>query len=386
MGNKILLLSWGVPPAVTGAATVVANLAQQFRREDMIVAGEKPHNPPPFSWSNDWPELVYVRYVWPFGWRGYHRWRIIQWPYLFCRCLWLVRRHQIDSIVVVFPDTHFLLAGYLSARLLRRRLFPYFHNTYLENRQGLRRLFARWLQARVFAYAEHVFVMSDGMSELYRERYPQVRKQSPLLHSFSETLPRLDVPPTVGSPMRIAVCGNINATCDEAATRLGEAIATCPDTRLSVYGGTTAHHLRAIGLLREGGECGAVSREELLRRLAGADVLVLPHGFTGSMSAEEYQTIFPTKTIEYLMSGRPILAHTPPGCFLTRFLRENDCALIVDRPDVDALREALERLRTDFSLRSRLAANARRTAERFRAPRVAAEFRRVLGLPVGAKD
>ena len=86
------------------------------------------------------------------------------------------------------------------------------------------------------------------------------------------------------------------------------------------------------------------------------------------------------------MSGRPILAHTPPGCFLTRFLRENDCALIVDRPDVDALREALERLRTDFSLRSRLAANARRTAERFRAPRVAAEFRRVLGLPVGAKD
>jgi glycosyltransferase involved in cell wall biosynthesis len=180
--------------------------------------------------------------------------------------------------------------------------------------------------------------------------------------------------------MRLAACGTINATCDDAASRLGEAIARCPDTHLSVYGGTTTKHLRSIGLLRGDGECHAVSREELLCRLAEADVLILPHGFTGSMSPEEYQTIFPTKTIEYLMSGRPILAHSPPGCFLTRFLRENECALVVDRPDVDALCEALEQLRSDFSLRSRLAANALRTAERFQATAVAAELRRVVGL------
>jgi glycosyltransferase involved in cell wall biosynthesis len=347
----------------------------------MVLAGEKPFDAPPLSWNDNWPETHYVRFMWPFNQRGIRWWRLIQWPNMFWRCLRLVHHHNIDSIVVVFPDTHFLLAGYLTARLLRRRLFPYFHNTYLENRRGWPRLFARWLQGRVFAYAEHVFVMSDGMSDLYRERYPQLRKQSPLLHSFNEPLPPANVPATVGSPMRLAACGTINATCDDAASRLGEAIATCPDTHLSVYGGTTTSHLRAIGLLRDGGECRAVSREELLRCLGDADVLILPHGFTGSMSPEEYQTIFPTKTIEYLMSGRPILAHSPPGCFLTRFLRENACALVVDRPDVSALREALEQLRTDFSLRSRLVANALRTAARFRATAVAGEFRRVLGLP-----
>ena len=64
-----------------------------------------------------------------------------------------------------------------------------------------------------------------------------------------------------------------------------------------------------------------ISRDEVLARLGQADVLFLPHGLTGSWAAEEYRTIFPTKTIEYLISGRPILAHTPPDRFLTRFSR-----------------------------------------------------------------
>jgi glycosyltransferase involved in cell wall biosynthesis len=145
---------------------------------------------------------------------------------------------------------------------------------------------------------------------------------------------------------------------------------------LSIYGANDPNHLRSIGLLRDGMQCATVSREELLRNLRAADVLLLPHGLTGSFSIEEYRTIFPTKTIEYLMSGRPILAHTLSDCFLTRFLRKHDCALIVDKPDVQALREALERLRTDYPLRRRLAENALKAARQFQAKDVAAELRR----------
>ena len=101
-----------------------------------------------------------------------------------------------------------------------------------------------------------------------------------------------------------------------------------------------------------------VSRPELLRGLGQADILLLPHGFSGSLSQVEYSTIFPTKTIEYLISGRPILAHTPPGAYLTRFLKQHDCALVVETPDPAALAVAIRRLRTDGSLRSRLVRNA----------------------------
>jgi glycosyltransferase involved in cell wall biosynthesis len=103
--------------------------------------------------------------------------------------------------------------------------------------------------------------------------------------------------------------------------------------------------------------------------------VVLPHGFSGNSSPDEYRTIFPTKTIEYLICGRPILAHTPPDCYLTRFLRKHQCALIVDTPCIAALVEAVEKLRDDHELRSKLVTAATRTAELFHAPRVANRLR-----------
>jgi glycosyltransferase involved in cell wall biosynthesis len=341
----------------------------------MVVAGEWPHGAPPLKWAREWPELVYIQSLWPFTRRGMRWWRAVQTPYALWRCLRLVRRHKVESIVAVFPDERLLLAAYLCARLTGRRFFPYFHNTYVENRRGWKGVFARWLQARVFARAEHVFVMSEGMSELYRQRYPTL-EQSPLVHSFNHPLPSADVPETVASPLRIVLCGNVNASCNDAVARFGEAVAGCPNARLTVYSGTNPDHLRSIGLVREGVEHLVVSADEVLGRLAQADVLLLAHGLTGPWGPEEYQTIFPTKTIDYLISGRPILAHTPPDCFLTRFLRKHDCALIVDQPDVGALREAIERLRTDYPLRRRLVQNALAAARPFQAREVAAELRR----------
>ena len=105
-------------------------------------------------------------------------------------------------------------------------------------------------------------------------------------------------------------------------------------------------------------------------------IVLLPHSFVYPARAkDDFLTIFPTKTIEYLISGRPILAHTPADCFLTHFLRENDCALVVEQPDVDALTAAIERLRSDASLRRRLVSNALKAAAQFQACRVAREFR-----------
>ena len=272
MSGKVLFMGCGTPPAVVSSAPVITNLAQQFTRDEMVVVGEKPYGTPPLHWGEGWPELLYIQSVWPCTRHGLRWWRTIQLPFALWKCLRVARRHRIRSILVIFPEERFLLMGYLTARLLKCRLFPYFHNTYLENRRGLARVFARWLQPRVFDYAEHVFMMSEGMSELYRERYPHLR-QSPLLHSFNEPLPSGDVPPTIDSPMKLAMCGTVNQSCGDAAIRLGEAVASSPDVRLSIYGPNDPNYLRSIGLLRDGMQCATVSREELLRNLRAADVL-----------------------------------------------------------------------------------------------------------------
>lgn len=376
MKGRILLLSFAAPPFVSGSAIIVANLARQFKRNEMIVAGEKPYGCPPLPWSEEWPRLVYVQSVWPFV-RGTRFWRPLQFPYLLARCIQLVLCNKIESVIVVYPQAPFLFAGYLTAILTGRRLFPYFHNTYYENKTGWRKRFAAWLQERVFRKAEHVFVMSEGMSELFRERYPGL-KQSPLRHSFNGPIPQPVLPPPVGSPLRVVMCGNLTTACADAASRMGDAVAACSDTHLTLLTSDSRNDLVKRNLLRDGVACETVSMNDVPARLAEAHLVLLPHGLVGPLAPEEYRTIFPTRTIEYLLCGRPILAHSTPGSFLTRFLVENDCALVVDRPDVNALRQAIGRLRQDAQLRSKLVQNALKTAEQFQAQRVATELRRVI--------
>jgi glycosyltransferase involved in cell wall biosynthesis len=379
-GGKTLYLSWSVPPDTSGSAIIALNLLQQFTRDEMIVAGEKPYGKPSVQWKAEWPELHYVAWVWPFARRGLRWWRIIQFPLTVWNCLWIVWRHGVDRIVVVYPRAHILLAGYLASCLTGCKLFAYLHNTY-EARTGMALRFAAWVHRLVFRRASHVFVMSEGMSELLKQRSPDL-EQTPLVHSFNEPLEEFREPPAVGSPMRLVFCGNV-VSCKDAAARMAEAVARTPDSALSIYSGDNPDVLRHYGLLRPGTDCRTVPRDKILEQLREADVLLLPHSFEYPKAAhDEFRTIFPTKTIEYLISGRPILAHSPADAFLTKFLEENECALVVDRPDIDALRDAIEQLRRDSALRSRLVRNALRTAEQFQAKRVATEFRKWVDDPL----
>jgi hypothetical protein len=179
--GKILVLSWTVPPETTGSAIIVGNLAKQFNRDEMILAGERSWGRPPVAWREEWPRIIYLAPSLPAGWRGDRWWRRLQLPWLVVRTIRLMQKHQCRSIVSVFPREEHLLAGYLSSLATGAKFYPYLHNTYLENRQGVSLRFARWLQARAFRRASHVFVMSEGMMELYRERYSGL-KCSALLH------------------------------------------------------------------------------------------------------------------------------------------------------------------------------------------------------------
>jgi hypothetical protein len=281
--QRILLLSWGVPPVTAGSAVIVGNLARQFTPDEMILASERPHGKSAIGWRDDWAKLAHIAVGWPPTWRGARWWRRLQLPLMVLRAAYLVLRHRCSTVVAVFPNEEFLMTGYLTALLTGASFFPYFHNSWLENRRGLARLFARWLQPLVFARAEHVFLMSEGMVELYRQRYPHV-KCSALVHSFNERVPVFAVPPEPGFPLRITICGNIYEVCRDATVRVCEAIFRIEDTELTFLTGTPRSYLAELGLLRNGVRYDTVSRDELVDRLHESDIVVLPHGFTGGYS------------------------------------------------------------------------------------------------------
>lgn len=381
MEGKILLIAWTLPPERTGSATVVGNLASQFSEHEMVIAGEQRFPNRAIVRNRLRQEVFFIAPERFNGIRGQHTLQKmllpLDFPLILLRLWRIVRQHECRSLLVIFPNEKYLLAGYLIARWTGCALFPYFHNTYVENRRGISKLFAKWLQPRVFRHASHVFVMSEGMEELFRENYPFLENCSALVHSFKEDIPVFEPHSQVGSPLQLIFQGNINESCLDALRRMRSAFRRVDNAQLTLVTGIPGRLLERWGLLgdRVRHLPGITDRAISFEHLREADIVMLPHGFSGSLSAEEYRTIFPTKTIEYLICGRPILAHSPPGSFLTRFLTRYQCALIVDEPSEQAVREAIERLRVDNNLRSFLVRNALNTAEMFKASQVSAELR-----------
>ena len=120
-------------------------------------------------------------------------------------------------------------------------------------------------------------------------------------------------------------------------------------------------------------------REDVWAELAGMDVVV-----HASITPEPFGQVI----VEAMLAGVPVIASVGggPGELLT-----NDVdGLLYPAGDVDALVEALQRLRGDASLRSRLSANARIRAQRFspqaEASNVMSLYWRVLERPLGNGD
>jgi glycosyltransferase involved in cell wall biosynthesis len=104
---------------------------------------------------------------------------------------------------------------------------------------------------------------------------------------------------------------------------------------------------------------GWVDQEKLRSAISQSDVLFLPFSFSeGERGAT--QGSFPSKTSDYLASGKPILILAPAYSTIVRYAREYECAEIVDQPDLKLIAQALQHLRMSKERRLELSANGQK--------------------------
>jgi len=142
------------------------------------------------------------------------------------------------------------------------------------------------------------------------------------------------------------------------------------ECQFTMYSGTPASQFRNVGIEGPNIVHTRVGFDEVVDAMKRHDLLFLPHGFEGGINDIEYATIFPTRTIPYLLAGVPILAHSPPNAFLTRWLQAHDCAEVVDTTDKDDLINALTGLIRSPDRQRTIASNALDAARQFRISKV----------------
>jgi len=288
---------------------------------------------------------------------GWGRWGLgriknaIDWlmvPVLSLFGAWLIHQRRTQLMISVVHDRFFIAAAIVSW-LTSVPLVLVVHDDWIHTQQ--RRIpFLKPFFPMLFRFATrraaHIYSVSVGMQEFVkntcgRESELQLPAIAPCAaEEFSDaTSPSLP-----GEPIRILYAGGIvgNAETLVRLIKTGSleryGVPTCS---LDLYVPLTkerfselgwAHHL--INLR------GWVSNLELRRALCRADILFLPASFAKDEKAVVIAG-FPTKTADYMASGKPILVFGPEYSSLVRYAREYGFAEVVTEPSDDALAKGL---------------------------------------------
>jgi len=381
---KILLVSWSILPSKGGSSIIVENLARNFKKDELVILGGKKL----FQNTTNKRKLEGPSFFYFFseidvmgrGLRFFEWFKQLRFKTLVRYIKTIILELKIDYVVGVYPDAIYCHAACIAAKELGLPFSAYFHNTYVEN-LAISNNKAIPIQQEIFEYAQYVFVMSDGMKNFYEKHY-EYNKFVSLVHTFNAypNVKKLTgIPGVDKSTYKLVAIGNFNESNIEATRRFIDAIKQNTKYSLSIYTHVPKILLKQRGIDIEAIDYkGFVSPDQVHEVLQEYDICVLTHGFTGGYGEVEYQTIFPTRTIPLLLSGKPIIAHSPVGSFLNDFIHKNRCADLVDRPDKNAILASLEKISSDVNYQEQLVAASKKTAELFYGPKVVKEWKAIL--------
>ena len=364
--SKILIIAWGVYPNTGGSTIIVNNIAEGFKKEKVVIAGQIPSTTPTKNWESF--SDIKLQYLNPFPFNFRRPERYIRWLKIRTLCKQvkdLVREEGVDRILAIFPDEYYSYIAYKVSKELNIPFSIWFHNSYLENREGVLKMLAKRLQPRFFSSAKNVFVMSDGLRDEMKKVYPSVNFQT-LVHGFKLSGAQQIEHSAKSTKVRFLYSGSLNQSCMDASLRLLKTIMKNPDYEIVIFSGNP-QTFQSHGIIGENIIFKSfLPLDEFVAQLYKYDVMLLPHGLEGLRSAFEYKTIFPTRTIPLLFSGKPILAHSPKGSFLNEFLSRHDCSVLVDEPDEHMIETAIDEILNNEELVNKIVRNAQKASKQFK--------------------
>ena len=284
-----------------------------------------------------------------------------RWPALYT---WVIRRqlerearkHRVSRIYAHYPNACFLMAGWQTAEKLGLPLTVYFDILWEESVLFGKEL-ARRYEQRILQRADSRFAITEFAAEHLQRKHGVPVALMP--HTLGvEDMPSGLTPLPAEGPVVIHFAGGIYPMMNgDAVVRLAQALGRCRTrATLDIYSRTPAQELQRLGLQAQ-----SRPRSDVLAAQRRSAILYLPQAFE-SASPVMIRNNLPTKCLEYLKSGRPILVHSPADSYLSYLARREGFALVVDKPDAAALSAAVDELAVNRELQSRLVDNALRFA------------------------
>lgn len=287
----------------------------------------------------------------------------------------VVRERGVERIWAHYPNDTFCIAGYEVARELGLPLTLYMDILWEESsdRWG----FGAKHEREIVQYADQHYAITEAavtyLSQKHGVRFDLV----------PHTIDATDLAPSAApaAPYRIHFAGGIYPNMNQdSVRRMAEVVSDFDgDVVFDIYSNLSADVLEGWGVDRSRVRLDFVTRDQVRAVQRASSVLFLPQAFeSGAAVMVEYN--YPTKALEYMVAGRPILVHSPPESYLTLSAVEHEYAYVVAEPDAGALEEGLRRVIGDAALQRDLVQKGIAFAETRDARTWAARFQEMLGI------
>jgi glycosyltransferase involved in cell wall biosynthesis len=375
-GEHVLIITQVDPETPVGGVTVVLqNLLSAFDQESYTVAylGRFEWRPSGQDHTSECYRLI----------PNFHPVQFLDWifrgikrRYAISRALRLVKAKRARIVVGLYPTLNSIYVATEVAKRAKVNYFPYLHDTIVEGLSHTNlAAFARRVQNDTFKTANLIMTMSEGMTDYYREAYGI--KSEPLVHSYPEPIAP---EPVHGHRERAFWGGEVYQINDCGFRRIQEALLACNTTMI----------VTSLSPLNIENKANVIQtffpkRSDYIDAVRKHGILVLTLNWPDESDVHEAElaTIFPTKTVEYLAAGGPMLVHCPESYFLAKFFRRHRCGLVVSERSERSLIEAVNLLRSGTQEVREMQDNALKTCEMFSILNVARDFRQKLAINHG---
>jgi len=342
---RVLFLCAAEPDVASGTPVILCDLLTHFPDSDAEVLCEHKFHVSQrrnITLRHRVRTIYFPNLLWPFrrGSRVRDLLVYVGLPWLILVGWWRILRFRPTCLVAIYYRIPWIIAAYVLSRTTRVPLIIYVHDTVRENfdgSSGLKKHFVAWLEEKVLR-GSTVMVLHPYLADHYRQRYGihcTILRQI----VWRELLP--DLPEKNDRvPLTIGFAGAIYDNNARQLTELAAIVQAAPRLRLKIWTAAPVDRLNEMGIRGERIDVGFENNyERLLQCLAGCDLLYLPLAFddSGSLTANALQYAFPTKSLDYLLAGPPILVHCPKNYELSRFFSVHACAQVLNEGEPAAL-------------------------------------------------
>ena len=278
----------------------------------------------------------------------------------------VIEEENVDIILAYSDHGLSFLSAYILSKICKKPLCLYFYDIYYGNNFSFfYRCIAMILEPKIFREAKMIFVMDEAVKDYYGKKYGKaitvIRNSIPIIKEEEKEIINNN-----SSKIKIVFTGSIYWAQVDAVKNIIKAIEDITDFDVSlwIYSTYNKKILNDQGIFEQSKVIFARGApHEMAGIQSRADILFVPLTFKKKFSLL-INTSSPGKTYEYMTSNRPILVHAPQGSYISKYTKENGCAMVVDEDDVEKLKNGILELLRNKDLSKKIIHNAWVTVRR----------------------